>query len=55
MTDWQRVLPVQADGLAESVVFGCSSDGAGRVLVKFGAVPNIAVLDGYRGGPDTPT
>ncbi len=38
----------KADGLAESVVFGLTSDGAGRILVKFGAVPNIAVLDGYQ-------
>ena len=37
----------KSDGLAESVVFGLGSDGAGRILVKFGAVPHIAVLDGY--------
>ena len=38
----------KADGFAESVVFGLTSDGAGRILVKFGAVPDIAVLDGYQ-------
>ena len=37
-----------ADGLAESVVFGLASDGAGHILVKFGDVPGIAVLDGYQ-------
>jgi diguanylate cyclase (GGDEF)-like protein len=38
----------KTDGLAESVVFGLTSDRMGRVLVKFGAVSNIAVLDGYQ-------
>ena len=37
----------KADGLHESVVFGLTSENDGRILVKFGAVPGIAELDGY--------
>jgi diguanylate cyclase (GGDEF)-like protein len=38
----------KSDGFAESVVFGLTSDGTGRLLVKYGAVPRITVLDGYQ-------
>jgi diguanylate cyclase (GGDEF)-like protein len=38
----------KADGLRESVVFGLTSKSNGHILVKLGAVPSIAELDGYQ-------
>ncbi|HWE52149.1 MAG TPA: hypothetical protein VG273_20310, partial [Bryobacteraceae bacterium] len=38
----------KADGLPESVVFGLTADGAGRIIVKSGDVATLSILDGYQ-------
>lgn len=38
----------RADGLSESVIFGLTSGGPGRLVVKLGDVPDIDSLDGYQ-------
>ena len=38
----------RADGLSESVIFGLTRAGQGRLQIKFGDVPDSGTFDGYQ-------